>query len=190
MSSVLQNAVRADKKQAQRRLQFWQIGKLWTVKSLRTVHIFGLPIIDCTNQWHDSLMGHIIHRSCVFNMSVKKFSQRLSTSMHTSSPRPRLTGADSPVSMLWSTREVPWVTNPSRGTLSPGLTSSKSPTATSSTGTSAPAGTCCMSYESLSNAGRHAQDQGDNQQDTLTYPGTSSVWLQRTRYSGKHLHVF
>jgi hypothetical protein len=63
--------------------------------------------------------------------------------MLTSSPIPHLTGADSPVSMLWSRREVPAVTNPSRGNLSPGRTSSRAPTATSSTGTLAPAGKCC-----------------------------------------------
>ncbi len=54
----------------------------------------------------------------------------------TSSPGPFPTGMDSPVSMDSSTAERPSVTTPSTGIFSPGRTITRSPTSTSSTGTS------------------------------------------------------
>jgi len=54
---------------------------------------------------------------------------------NTSSPTPLSIGRDSPVMIDWSSEEVPFITSPSTGTLSPGSILKVSPILISSTGT-------------------------------------------------------
>ena len=91
-----------------------------------------LPCASCTIRtiWAKTvslptLVAFILRRPILFSVAPI-----------TSSLGPLSTGMDSPVNMDSSTAEVPSTTMPSTGSFSPGRTTTRSPTSTSSTGIS------------------------------------------------------
>jgi len=67
--------------------------------------------------------------------STSRLPRWLMVPAKTEEPTATSTGMDSPVMGDWSTLELPWTTTPSAGILSPGRTTTRSPTRRASMGT-------------------------------------------------------
>ena len=96
------------------------------------------------------------------------------------SPSVFSTGTGSPEIMLSSTEERPSTTTPSTGTLSPGLTRSRSPTCTSSSGTSSslPSGRITRAvFAARSSSARMALPVPSRARSSITWPSRTNVTM-------------
>ena len=95
----------------------------------------------------------------------------------TSSSGPTSTGTGSPVSIDWSTAEVPSTTTPSVAIFSPGRTTKRSPTASSSMGTatSTPSRSTLASFAPNSRSARSAAPERRRARASSQRPSRMSV---------------